>query len=64
MTAGRIGEDNIRALGARFNKGASADDVAINAPAHRNGEALRIWVGSPCRFEKEASMRSVWTRDK
>ena len=60
MTA--LGEDIIRtsALPAFF-KVANADEVTIDAPENRRGDALRTWVRSLSGFQKEALVRSVRT---
>lgn len=59
-----IGEDIIRNSGATpFFKLANADEVGIDAPENRKGDALRTWVRSLSGFQKEALIRSAKTGD-
>ena len=44
-----------------FFKVANADEVGIHAPDNRKGDALRTWVRSFSRFQKEALVRSAKT---
>jgi len=39
----------------------NADDVGINAPQLRRGDALRTWVRSLSGFQKEALVKSART---
>lgn len=52
-----IGTSNV----APFFKVTNADDVSINAPENRKGDALRTWVRSLSGFQKEALVRSAKT---
>ncbi|WP_424988067.1 OsmC family protein [Microbulbifer sp. S227A] len=58
----KLGEDLIRgsALPAFFRV-SNADDVSIDAPQNRKGDALRSWVRSLSGFQKEALVRSART---
>ena len=59
-----IGEDIIRNSGTTpFFKLANADEVGIDAPENRKGDALRTWVRSFSGFQKEALIRSAKTGD-
>ena len=60
----KLGEDIIgtSALPAFF-KVANADEVGIEAPKNRKGDALRTWVRSFSGFQKEALVRSAKTGD-
>ena len=59
---GKIGENIIADSGlAPFFKVENADDVSINAPENRKGDALRTWVRSLSGFQKEALVRSART---
>ena len=59
-----IGEDIIRNSGITpFFKLANADEVSIDAPENRKGDALRTWVRSFSGFQKEALIRSAKTGD-
>ncbi|MGH1464888.1 MAG: OsmC family protein [Cognatishimia sp.] len=58
----KLGEDIIRnSAQAPFFKVANADDVSIDAPENRKGDALRTWVRSMSGFQKEALVRSAKT---
>lgn len=46
-----------------FFKLANADDVGLDAPGNRKGDALRTWVRSYSGFQKEALVRSAKTGD-
>ena len=46
-----------------FFKVANADDVGIDAPENRKGDAVRAWVRSFSGFQKEALVRSAKTGD-
>ncbi|MDO6732991.1 OsmC family protein [Marinovum sp. 2_MG-2023] len=46
---------------APFFKVTNADDVSIDAPENRKGDALRTWVRSLSGFQKEALVRSAKT---
>lgn len=60
----KLGENLIAQSGlAPFFKLANADDVTINAPDNRKGDALRTWVRSLSGFQKEALVRSAKTGD-
>lgn len=60
----KIGEDIIRNSGTTpFFKLANADEVGIDAPENRKGDALRTWVRSLSGFQKEALIRSAKTGD-
>ena len=52
-----IGTSNV----APFFKVTNADDVSIDAPENRKGDALRTWVRSLSGFQKEALVRSAKT---
>lgn len=57
-----IGEDIIGSSGLPpFFSVANADEVSINAPDNRKGDALRTWVRSLSGFQKEALLRSAKT---
>ena len=57
-----IGEDLIRGSDlAPFFKVSNADEVSIDAPENRKGDALRTWVRSMSGFQKEALVRSAKT---
>lgn len=57
-----LGENIIAASGlAPFFQLANADDIGINAPVNRKGDALRTWVRSLSGFQKEALVRSART---
>ncbi len=58
----QIGKDIIGASGLPpFFLVANADEVSINAPDLRKGDALRTWVRSLSGFQKEALVRSART---
>ncbi|QKV19016.1 OsmC family protein [Oricola thermophila] len=58
----KIGEDIIGTSGLPpFFKLANADEVSIDAPQNRKGDALRTWVRSLSGFQKEALVRSAKT---
>lgn len=60
----KLGEDIIGTSGiAPFFKVSNADDVLIDAPENRLGDALRTWVRSLSGFQKEALVRSAKTGD-
>ncbi|KPA21766.1 OsmC-like protein [Shimia sp. SK013] len=60
----KLGEDIIGTSGVPpFFKLTNADDVAIDAPENRKGDALRTWVRSLSGFQKEALVRSAKTGD-
>ncbi|GAA6206818.1 hypothetical protein NBRC116601_01110 [Cognatishimia sp. WU-CL00825] len=60
----KLGEDLIGTSGiAPFFKVSNADEVSIDAPENRLGEALRTWVRSLSGFQKEALVRSAKTGD-
>ncbi|MEM6498642.1 MAG: OsmC family peroxiredoxin, partial [Pseudomonadota bacterium] len=48
---------------APFFKVSNGDDVTIDAPSNRKGDALRTWVRSLSGFQKEALIRSAKTGD-
>ena len=52
-----IGTSNV----APFFKVTNADDVSLDAPENRKGDALRTWVRSLSGFQKEALVRSAKT---
>jgi organic hydroperoxide reductase OsmC/OhrA/uncharacterized OsmC-like protein len=52
-----IGTSNV----APFFKVTNADDVSIDSPENRKGDALRTWVRSLSGFQKEALVRSAKT---
>ncbi len=59
-----IGDDIIGTSGLPpFFKVANADEVGIDAPEIRKGDALRTWVRSFSGFQKEALVRSAKTGD-
>ena len=59
-----IGEDIIRNSNTTpFFKLVNAEEVSINAPENRKGDALRTWVRSLSGFQKEALVRSAKTGD-
>lgn len=58
----KIGTNLIAESGlAPFFKLANADEVGIDAPENRKGDALRTWVRSLSGFQKEALVRSAKT---
>ncbi len=58
----KLGEDIIGTSGLPpFFKVANAQDVSIDAPENRKGDALRTWVRSLSGFQKEALVRSAKT---
>jgi organic hydroperoxide reductase OsmC/OhrA/uncharacterized OsmC-like protein len=58
----RIGENLIAKTGlAPFFKLANVNEVGIDAPENRKGDALRTWVRSLSGFQKEALVRSART---
>ncbi|WP_282027027.1 OsmC family protein [Limimaricola cinnabarinus] len=58
----KIGKNLIAESGlAPFFKLANADEVVIDAPENRKGDALRTWVRSLSGFQKEALVRSAKT---
>ncbi len=60
----KLGQDIIGTSGlAPFFKVANADEVTIDAPENRKGDALRTWVRSLSGFQKEALIRSARTGD-
>lgn len=60
----KLGEDLIGTSGLPpFFKLANADDVSIDAPENRKGDAVRTWVRSFSGFQKEALVRSAKTGD-
>mgnify|MGYP001627801863 CR=1 FL=1 len=60
----KIGENLIAESGlAPFFKLANADEVSIDAPENRKGDALRTWVRALSGFQKEALVRSARTGD-
>ncbi|WP_136440673.1 OsmC family protein [Pacificoceanicola onchidii] len=60
----KLGEDIIGSAGvAPFFAVANAQDVGIDAPENRKGDALRTWVRSLSGFQKEALVRSAKTGD-
>ncbi|GHA61603.1 hypothetical protein GCM10008927_28940 [Amylibacter ulvae] len=60
----KLGENIIANSGlAPFFKLANADEVSIDAPENRKGDALRTWVRSLSGFQKEAFVRSAKTGD-
>ena len=57
-----IGENIIGTSGLPpFFSVANADDVSIDSPENRKGDALRTWVHSLSGFQKEALVRSALT---
>lgn len=60
----QLGEDIIgTSVQAPFFKVANADEVGIEAPENRIGDAYRTWVRSFSGFQKEALVRSAKTGD-
>lgn len=60
----KLGEDIIGTSGLpHFFKVANADEVGIQTPQNRKGDALRTWVRSLSGFQKEALVRSSATGD-
>lgn len=60
----KLGEDIIgTSTLPAFFKVANVDDVGIDAPQNRKGDALRTWVRSFSGFQKEALVRSAKTGD-
>ncbi|MEM7472942.1 MAG: OsmC family protein [Pseudomonadota bacterium] len=60
----KLGEDIIGTSGlAPFFKVANPDEVSIDAPENRKGDALRTCVRSLSGFQKEALVRSAKTGD-
>ncbi len=58
----KLGEDVIGTSGLPpFFPVSNADDVTIDAPENRKGDALRTWVRSLSGFQKEALVRSART---
>ncbi|MEL6413675.1 MAG: OsmC family protein [Pseudomonadota bacterium] len=58
----KLGEDIIGTSGlAPFFKVGNPDEVGIDAPDNRKGDALRTWVRSLSGFQKEALIRSAKT---
>lgn len=58
----KLGENIIAKSGtAPFFKVSNAEDVSIDAPENRKGDALRTWVRSLSGFQKEALVRSAKT---
>ena len=58
----KLGENIIGTSGLPpFFKVANADEVGIDAPENRKGDALRTWVRSFSGFQKEALVRSAKT---
>lgn len=56
----KLGEDLIGSSDlAPFFQVANADEVSIDAPGNRKGDALRTWVRSLSGFQKEALVRSA-----
>ncbi|MGX9354000.1 OsmC family protein [Roseobacteraceae bacterium S113] len=59
---GKLGEDIIGTSGlAPFFELVNPDEVSIDAPENRKGDALRTWVRSLSGFQKEAFVRSAHT---
>ncbi len=59
-----LGRDIIGTSGLPpFFRVTNADDVTIDAPENRKGDALRTWVRSLSGFQKEALVRSASTGD-
>ena len=59
-----LGEDIIgTSTQAPFFKVANADEIGIEAPENRIGDADRTWVRSFSGFQKEALVRSAKTSD-
>ena len=60
----KLGNDIIGTSGLPpFFKVANANDVSIDAPDNRKGDALRTWVRALSGFQKEALVRSARTDD-
>jgi len=60
----KLGEDIIGTSSLPpFFKVINADEVTIDAPENRKGDALRTWVRSFSGFQKEALVRSARTGD-
>ena len=60
----KLGDDIIRTSGLPpFFKVRNAEDVTIDAPENRKGDAMRTWVRSLSGFQKEALVRSARTGD-
>ena len=60
----KLGEDIIgNSVLPPFFKLANANDVGIDVPENRKGDALRTWVRSLSGFQKEALVRSAKTGD-
>ena len=60
----KLGDNIIGTSGlAPFFKVANAEEVSIDAPENRKGDALRTWVRSLSGFQKEALVRSAKTGD-
>ncbi|WP_420860580.1 OsmC family protein [Algirhabdus cladophorae] len=58
----KLGEDLIGASGLDpFFKVTNPEEVSIDAPENRKGDALRTWVRSLSGFQKEALVRSAKT---
>ena len=58
----QLGKDIIGTSGLPpFFEVANADEVKIDAPENRKGDALRTWVRSFSGFQKEALVRSAKT---
>lgn len=58
----KLGENIIGASATSpFFEVANADDVGIDAPRNRKGDAERTWVRSLSGFQKEALVRSALT---
>lgn len=58
----KLGDNIIGTTGLPpFFKLTNADDVTIDAPENRKGDALRTWVRSLSGFQKEALVRSAKT---
>ena len=58
----KLGDNIIGTSGlAPFFKVANAEEVSIDAPENRKGDALRTWVRSLSGFQKEALIRSAKT---
>lgn len=61
---GKIGENIIGTSSLPpFFKVANADEVSIQCPENRRGDALRTWARSLSGFQKEALVRSAKTGD-
>ena len=60
----KLGDNLIGASGLpAFFKVANADEVMIDTPENRKGDALRTWVRSLSGFQKEALVKSAKTGD-